>query len=111
MDSFLANFDMEHTDFMQCPLELVHNFFSFVVVACVTDHPKVDGSKCYCFQEATFYDMKHATSMRWFANAKGGCIHFPHNFCSTYEYFIQHQSEDFCARQTVINIPPNYIDY
>ena len=46
-------------------------------------------------------------STRWLANqANEGRSHFPHNFPSSYEYLILHQSESSCAHWTVIWVPP-----
>ena len=41
--------------------------------------------------------MKHANRTRWLANPNCAHSHLLHNFCSSHEYLIHCQSEDFLA--------------
>ena len=46
----------------------------------------------------------------WLPYPNQGCSHFSHNFGSSYEYLVHHQSEDHVS-YIVIHVSSNYVGY
>ena len=56
----------------------------------------------YFFRPAHFQDI----STGWLPNSNLGRSCCPHNFQTSYEYLTNYQSEDSCAHEMVIQVPP-----